>query len=80
MDRDEALKLLDAKLDEYRRLSYAEATASVGSEEGTEVTGSSGTAYQTEIQITCDGKLNGDVCVLGVIDDGGWRAFPTATK
>ena len=43
MDRDEALALLNAKLDDYRRLSYAEAVERVGGEEILEVTGPSGT-------------------------------------
>ena len=61
MDRSEALKLLNAKLDDYRKLSYAEATAMIGNEEVVEVTDPSGTPYQIEIQITWDGKANGDV-------------------
>ena len=80
MDRDEALKLLDAKLDEYRKLSYAEVAAKIGDEEVVEVTGPSGTHYQIEIQIVWDGKPNGDVRVLGAIDDGGWRAFLPLTS
>ena len=80
MDRDEALKLLDAKLDEYRKLSYTEVAAKIGDEEVVEVTGPSGTAYQIEIQIVWDGKPNGDVRVLGAIDDGGWRAFLPLTS
>ena len=80
MDRDEALKLLDAKLDDYRKLSYAEAIARVGSEQIVEATGPSGTVYQIEIQIIWDGKPNGDVRVLGAIDDGRWRAFLPLTS
>jgi hypothetical protein len=45
-----------------------------------EVTGCSGTAFQIEIQILWDGKPNGDVRVLGAIDDGGWRAFLPLTS
>jgi len=75
MDRSEALKLLNVKLDDYRKLSYAEAAAMIGNEEVVEVTDPSGTPYQIEIQITWDGKPNGDVRVLGAIDDGGWRTF-----
>jgi hypothetical protein len=80
MDRNEALKLLDAKLDEYRKFSYTELAAKIGDEEVVEVTGPSGAAYQIEIQITWDGKPNGDVRVLGAIDDGGWRAFLPVTS
>ncbi len=80
MDRSEALKLLNAKLDDYRKLSYAELAAKIGDEEVVEVTGPSGTVFQIEIQITWDGKPNGDVRVLGAIDDGGWRAFLPLTS
>ena len=80
MDRSEALKLLDAKLDEYHKLSYAELAAKIGDEQVVEVTGPSGTDYQIEIQIVWDGKPNGDVRVLGAIDDGGWRAFLPLTS
>ena len=73
MDRDEALKLLDAKLDEYRKLSHAELAAKIGDEEVVEVTGPSGTAYQIEIQITWDGRPSGDVRIMGAIDDGTFR-------
>lgn len=80
MDRSEALKLLNTKLDDYRKLSYSEVAAKIGDEEVVEVTGPSGTVYQIEIQIVWDEKPNGDVRVLGAIDDGGWRAFLPLTS
>jgi hypothetical protein len=80
LDREEALKLLSAKLDDYRKLPYTEAVARVGGEEILEVTGPSGLDYQIEIQIVWDGKPGGDVRVLGAIDDGGWRAFLPLTS
>lgn len=75
MDREESITLLNTKLDEYRNLSYDQLAARVGDEEFPEVTGSSGTLYQIEIQIVWDDKKGGAVRVLGSIDDGGWRAF-----
>ena len=75
MDHEEALSLLHAKLDEYRKLSYDQLAARIGEEECPEVVGASGTQYQVEIQIVWDDKPSGDVRVLGSIDDGGWRAF-----
>lgn len=80
MEHQEALYLLNTKLDEYRRFSYTELASKIGDEEVVEVTGPSGTAYQIEIQIVWDGKPNGDVRVLGAIDDGGWRAFLPMTS
>jgi hypothetical protein len=73
MDREEALGLLDAKLDEYRRMSYAELSAKIGHDEFPEVIGPSGTEYQIEIQICWDHKPDGDVRVMGTIDDGTLR-------
>jgi len=40
-----------------------------------EVTGTSGTHYQIEVEIFWDNKPNGNARVLGLIDDGGIRAF-----
>lgn len=50
MNREEALGLLNAKLDGYRKLSYAELAARIGDEEFPEVVGPSSTEYQMEIQ------------------------------
>jgi hypothetical protein len=73
MNREEALGLLNTKLDDYRKLSYAELAAKVGDEDIAEMVGPSGTAYQIEILVTWDHKPNGDVRVLGSIDDGTFR-------
>ena len=73
MDREEALGLLNAKLDEYRKMPYAELAAKIGYEEFPEVVGPSGTEYQIEIQIRWDHKPDGDVRVMGSIDDGTFR-------
>ena len=75
MDREEALGLLNAKLDDYRQVPYAELVSRIDSNEVVEVSGSSGTAYQIEIQVVWDHRPNGDIRVLGAIDDGGLRAF-----
>jgi hypothetical protein len=73
MNRDEALSLLDAHLDKYRKLSYAELSAMIGHEEFPEVVGPSGTEYQIEIQVFWEHKAGGDVRVMGSIDDGTFR-------
>ena len=75
MDHEEALALLNAKLDDYRKLSYDQLAARVGMRESPEVVGASGAQYQMEIQIIWDNKPGGDVRVMAAIDDGGWRAF-----
>ena len=73
MDREEALDLLNANLDQYRQMSYAELSAKIGHEEFPEVVGLSGTEYQIEIQIRWDNKPGGDIRVMGTIDDGTFR-------
>ena len=75
MDNQEARELLAKKLADYRRLRYADLVAKIGDIDSLEVTGPSGVDYQIEIQFTWDGKQDGDVRVMGGIDDGGWRAF-----
>ncbi len=60
MNREEALGLLNAYLDQYRKLSYAELAAKIGHEEFPAVVGPSGTEYQMEIQIRWDHKPGGD--------------------
>jgi hypothetical protein len=77
MDNDEARGILRSYLDEWRRRTYAELAAEVGHSRQFETTGQSGTRYQVDVQIRWDDKINGDIRVLGGIDDGGWRAmFP----
>lgn len=73
MDREEALSLLNAHLGQYRKLSYAELAAKIGHEEFPAVVGPSGTEYQMEIHICWDHKPDGDVRVMGSIDDGTFR-------
>ena len=73
MDRQEALDLLNPKLEKYRRLSYSELTSRVGDKEFPEAVGPSGVEYQIEIQIRWDDKPDGDVRVMGAIDDGTFR-------
>lgn len=75
MDRKEALGLLNAKLDDYRKIPYAEMVSRIDSNEVVKVSGPSGAEYQIEIQVCWDGKPNGDIRVMGAIDNGGLRAF-----
>ena len=73
MDKKEALVVLERELAEYRKLSYADLAARIGDDEQCEVTGPSGIEYQIEIPIRWDHKPNGDVRVMGTIDDGTFR-------
>ena len=72
MDKQEAKTLLTAKLAEYRRLAYDERVAKVGDVDCLEVTGLSGVEYLIEVQFFWDGEADGNVRVMGSIDDGGF--------
>jgi hypothetical protein len=54
MNREEALTLLNAKLENYRKASYTDLAAKIGHEEFPEVVGPSRTEYQIEIQVIWD--------------------------
>ena len=75
MDNQEAKTLLTTKLGEYRRLAYDELVTKIGDVDCLEVTRPSGVEYQIEVQFFWDGEADGDVRVMGGIDDGGLRAF-----
>lgn len=75
MDKQEALILLETKLGEYRRQSYAELRARIGQEEHLDIVGTSGVQYQVEVQVFWDHKPEGQIRVLGSVDDSGWRAW-----
>ena len=75
MDNQEAKEMLAKKLADYRRLSYADLAAKIGEIDCLEITGPSGAKYQIEIQFFWDDRPDGDVRVMGGIDDGGLRAF-----
>ena len=75
MNRDEALAVLDAHLEIYRRRPHAELAKILGNQGCDEFVGKSGASYQIEVDIVWDGKPGGDLRVIGSVDDGGWRAF-----
>ena len=76
MNRDEAENIIRDELRKFRQKTYAELARLVGTRLPTTVmTGASGTKYQVAIQVHWDGKRDGNIRVLGLIDDGGWRAF-----
>ena len=76
MNKPEAKALLAKELDEWRLFSYEDLASRIGGEPITgEVHGESAQNYQFEIQVFWDDKPNGDIRVIGAIDDGGIRAF-----
>lgn len=76
IDKIEARKVLTPELEQWRSRSYDELASLIGGEPFTkEIAGPSGVTYQIEIEVVWDHKPNGDLRVLGAIDDGGWGAF-----
>jgi len=75
MDKDEAREVLRRHLESYRRQSYTRLAALIGKPQTCELTAPSGTSYQIEVEASWDDNPNGDIHVIGSVDDGGWRAF-----
>jgi hypothetical protein len=81
MDKIEARKILAEQLTRYKARSYSELARLVAARQvdAFEATGEGGTVYQLEIQCFWDDRADGDIRVMGSIDDGGWRAFVPIT-
>ncbi len=75
MDKDEAREVLRRHLESYRRQSYTRLAALIGKPQTCELTAPSGTSYQIEVEAFWEDNPNGDIHVIGSVDDGGWRAF-----
>lgn len=76
MNTAEAREIIVNELSEYRRCPYDQLRALVGSpKRSREVEGRLGNRYHVDIQVHWDAKPDGNVRVIGCIDDGGWRAF-----
>jgi hypothetical protein len=73
-----ARELIAKELVQYRKKSYIELRAMIHAQPITyEIVGPDGKKYQIEIQAFWDDKPDGDIRVMGSIDDTGWRAiFP----
>lgn len=80
MNRDEALAILDAHLERYRRRPHAELAEMLGNQGCDEVVAASGATYQIEVDIVWDGKPGGNLRVLGGVDDGAWRFFAPLSR
>lgn len=76
MNSEEAKAVAAAHLATLRRRSYDELSRLVAqSPVTTEMTGPSGATYQVQIIAVWDGPEGGDLRIMAVVDDGGWRAF-----
>lgn len=74
MDKEEAGEILAAYVARYRAKSYAELVALIGDVQVHEAAGDSGAGYVLEFDVLWDRKPNGDIRVVGGIDDGGLRS------
>jgi hypothetical protein len=77
VNKREARSILDKRIAELRRESYASLEeAWLDQPDCEEVVGPSGVRYQVEIEAFWDDpKRSDNLRVLVAIDDGGWRAF-----
>ncbi len=75
MDKEKARAVLLEALRPYRAKSYAELRDLIGQNDIFEIENSDDSDFQIEIQVYWDHKPNGNICVSGGIDDGGWSAF-----
>ncbi|MBL7663257.1 hypothetical protein JNK13_10960 [bacterium] len=79
MDNEEAKKLLAQELKKYRQKSYTELQVLLNAQDTYAVTGKSGAEYQIEIQVFWDDQKDGNLRVVGAVDDGGLRSFMPLT-
>lgn len=80
MNNKEALELLNKELQGFREVDYATLVDRIGDTHVVERTGASGVEYQVDIEVMWDGRPDGDVMVMGSVDDGGLRAFAPLTR
>ena len=76
MNAQEAKTAVRQELIRFRRMPYVELCRLVDTRLPTlAIKGASGAEYQVVIQVHWEGKRGGDIRIVGLIDDGGWRAF-----
>lgn len=76
MNKPEASEILATELAKSREWPYERLAAMVDSPKRTiEVVGTSGTRYYLDMLVCWDSEPDGNVRVIGTIDDGGLRAF-----
>jgi hypothetical protein len=76
INKSEALETLRREMTGWRTRSYDELSSLVGAEKHSfETTGPNNTLYYVTVEAFWDSRPNGNVRVLGCVDDGAWRAF-----
>jgi hypothetical protein len=79
MGKYEAKQVLAKALETYRQRSYQELQYLLETQDTAEVTTDTGKLYQLEFQAVWDDREEGDLRIIGSIDDGGWRAYMPLT-
>jgi len=79
MNKEEAKVVLSKLLADYKAKSYNDLRYLLNKQDTSEVTANSGAKYQIEIQAVWDDKTDGNLRIMGSIDDGGMRAFMPLT-
>lgn len=79
MDTARARTLLADHLHIYRTMQYEKLKALVDQVAACAVTGTDGGTYQIEVEVRWDDETNGNIRVIGSVDDGGLRAFSPIT-
>jgi hypothetical protein len=75
MDKEKARAVLAEALRPYRAKSYAALRDLIGQVDVYQIANPDGSDFQIEIEAFWDDKPDGDIRVMGGVDDGGWRAF-----
>ncbi len=75
MDRKKARAVLAEALRPYRAKSYAALRELIGQTDVYQIANPDGPDFQIEIEAFWDHKPDGDIRVMGGVDDGGWSAF-----
>jgi hypothetical protein len=79
MNKLEAQAILNKELEAFRAKPYSELIQIIDKQIAYEVP-AQGTRYQVEIQAMWDDRPDGDVRIMGSIDDGGWRALAPISR
>jgi hypothetical protein len=75
MDKEKARAVLAEALQPYRAKSYAALRDLIGQTDVYQIANPDGPDFQIEIEAFWDGRPDGDIRVMGGVDDGGWSAF-----
>lgn len=80
MNIPEAEGLITSALAKYREWSWLDLCPLIDEPVHFDVVGASGAQYQVEISAVWESAPQGNVLVIGSIDDGGWRAWSPLSK